>query len=225
MGISSIAKRVAKQVVAPVKKKVDDVAKEVQQINEMVKCPTSVTSNFPLCGKNYLLDMLGYVIYVIVIIVRLPWVVLLNIVIFFLNWAIMPSVRTIVNFVTELLMQPKWAIKGSINIPYIQLWINHKNDVIRYVNIVFPFFDRTPVMSKCYCADSIKWVFQPLQDKSLSWTEWANQLFKPVIVLFHWMYAAYAAMLGDPNDKKSDSSVYIVSIGLLLIGLLFFVWV
>lgn len=227
--IKKQATSIAKKVVKPVEKEVKNVSKEVKKatkeitkLQDMVKCPVSVTSNFPLCATNYLLDILGYVIYGTVMLFRLPWVIFLNFVILALNWAIMPTIRIIVNFIAEhVLWRPEWRIRGSLAIPYFALWIAHKNDVIRYVNILFPFFNRTNHMKKCYCASSLRWIFQPLQTPTQTWKQWSMQLFHPVLVIVQ----MYVDMLGvqKKSDPTSQVPLYITSAFLFMFIVTFLV--
>lgn len=220
--IKSESTKVVKKIVEPIKKEAQKATKDITSLQSMVKCPISVTSNFPKCATNYLLDLLGYVIFGIAFIIRLPWVLWLNYIIWCLNWFIMPSIRTVVNFSTEyILAKPEWKLLGSIDIPYINIWIRHKNDVLRIVEMVFPFFNRSSDMSKCYCAESLVWIFQPLQVKPQSWTQWISSILGPVGDVFQWMVSAYTESF-SVQESASTTSPIIVSSGIAFLFIILF---
>jgi hypothetical protein len=212
---------VVKKIVDPVKKEAQKATSEITKLQSMVKCPISVTSNFPKCATNYLLDLLGYVIFAIAFFIRLIWISWLNFLIWFLNWFLVPSVRAVVNFSMDLLMRPEWKLAGSLAIPYFDIWNLRKNDVIRIVQLVFPFFNRTSDMKKCYCAESLVWTFQPLQIKEQSWVQWMESTFGPVGDAMKWMVSAYTESF-SAKETATSSSPIIVSYGLALIFFIIF---
>ena len=191
--------KIVKKAVDPVKQEAQKATAEITKLQNMVKCPVSVTSNFPKCATNYLLDIFGYILFGVATIFRA----------FFLG--------LIANFFI-------WIINWFIAIPYFEWFFRHKNDVIRIVNIFFPYFNRTKDMNKCYCGSSLVWLFQPLQVKEQSWTEWLASLFDPILRVARWMLSAYTESFTGEDTVAVSMAPLIVAGGMVLIFLLFF-WV
>jgi hypothetical protein len=217
--------KITKKIIEPVKKEANKATQEITKLQKMVKCPISVTSNFPKCATNYMLDLLGYLLFAWATMIRLVfWVLPANAYIWALNWFILPVIRMIINVCMDLLLRPEWKVNKSFEIPYFDWFISHKNDVIRIVNLFFPFFNRTKDMNKCYCASSLVWLFQPLQVKEQTWSQWVETTFGPIFSIFQWMFSLYKESFTGKTDAVVSSAPIFVAGGILCILCIYF-WI
>lgn len=147
-----------------IKKTIDKILKKIAEFSAMAKCPISVVSNFPLAVYSYSMDIIGYLLWIIILGIRFPIIFVLNAIIGVYNY----FVRIVFTFMWKLMGQ-------NISIPLLPFFSYFvlKNRVLKWIEPMFPFLGRnTSVMKKCYCASSIRYLFDPLEIKTNSTSDW-----------------------------------------------------
>jgi len=155
MGITQDIKKIVKPIIKPITKDILALVKQVTTLQDYFKCPLQIGSQFHKCLGNYLFDIIGWIIYLIV------WVLW-----WFISWLLNIFVIAPLNIIIAVLYQV-FTIIGAVEISSAIQYIDFfgyyptflKNDVIRIVNFVFPVFGRN---NKCYCAKPLKIMFDPL---------------------------------------------------------------